>query len=171
MGLLGVSFLLILTTLIYGLKIGETTSFLFIECLLNLLVLADFACRVRLMGVKRFFDGGFWNVFDAIVVFGCVFLFLLSLLQSSFSVHIFEEVSEEILLISWSLFQSLRMIFIAKKQTLAHQSAKTLIDFSNILDTEAGDQFHQGGGKGGVAGNNNSGDEVIVFDMKQMEQQ
>jgi hypothetical protein len=119
MGLMGVSTLLILATLVFGLKIGETTFFLFIECLLNLLVLADFACRVRLLGVKRFFDGGFWNMFDAIVVFCCVFLFLLSLVQSSFSVHIFEEVSEEILLISWSLFQSLRMIFIAKKQTLA----------------------------------------------------
>lgn len=62
------------------------------------------------------------------------------------------------------------MIFIAKKQTLAQQSAKTLIDFSNIMDTEAGDQFHQGGVKGSV-NSNNSGDEVIVFDMKQMEQQ
>lgn len=79
MALMGVSVLLIFTTLIYGFKIGETTFFLFIECLVNLLVLADFACRVRLMGIKRFFDGGFWNVFDAIVVFGCVFLFLLSL--------------------------------------------------------------------------------------------
>ena len=59
------------------------------------------------------------------------------------------------------------MIFIAKKQTLAQQSAKTLIDFSNILDTEAGDQFHQGPKNGGP---NSSGDEVIVFDMKQMEQ-
>lgn len=58
------------------------------------------------------------------------------------------------------------MIFIAKKQTLAQQSAKTLIDFSNIMDTEAGEQFHQGGVKGVGAHNNNSGDEVIVFDMK-----
>jgi len=37
------------------------------------------------------------------------------------------------------------------------------------MDTEAGDQIHaQGMIKGGP---NNSGDEVIVFDMKQMEQQ
>lgn len=117
MVLLGVGVLLIFSTLIYGFKIGETPFFLFIEFLLNFFVLADFACRVRLLGFKRFFDGGFWNVFDAFVVFGCVLLFLLSLIQSSFSVHIFEEVSEEILLISWSLFQTLRMIFIAKKQT------------------------------------------------------
>ena len=36
------------------------------------------------------------------------------------------------------------------------------------MDTEAGDQIHAQGMKGGP---NNSGDEVIVFDMKQMEQQ
>ena len=69
-----------------------------------------------------------------------------------------EELSEEVLLIIWSVFQTLRMIFIAKKQNLAQQSAKTLIDFSNIMDTE-------------MNGSNKQGyDEVIVFDMKQMEQ-
>jgi hypothetical protein len=52
------------------------------------------------------------------------------------------------------------MIFIVKKQKLAQQSAKTLIDFSNIMDTEAG----EGQGKPVLH------DEVIVFDMKQMEQ-
>jgi hypothetical protein len=35
------------------------------------------------------------------------------------------------------------------------------------MDTESGDQIHAQGVKGGP---NNSGDEVIVFDMKQMEQ-
>ena len=54
-------------------------------------------------------------MFDAIVVFGCLFTFMLMLISSSFSLFIFEEVSEEILLITWSLFQTLRMIFIAKK--------------------------------------------------------
>lgn len=118
---MAISFLLVFSTLIYGFKIGQTPMFLFIECLLNICVLSDFCFRVRLLGVKRFFEGGFWNIFDAIVVFCCTFLFLLSLVSSSLSVVvIFEEVSEEILLISWSLFQSLRLIFIAKKQKLAH---------------------------------------------------
>ena len=53
------------------------------------------------------------------------------------------------------------MIFIAKKQKLAQQSAKTLIDFSNIMETDAGD-IHSARHPPGVAG----GDEVIVFDMK-----
>jgi hypothetical protein len=40
------------------------------------------------------------------------------------------------------------------------------------MDTEAGDQFHnQVGFKNNGGPINNSGDEVIVFDMKQMEQQ
>jgi hypothetical protein len=115
MALMGISILLVFFTLSFGFKIGETLLFLFAECILNLVVLIDFACRVHLLGIKRFLEGGYWNVFDAIVVFGCVFTFLVTLLSKSLSLLIFEEVSEEILLITWSLFQSLRMIFIAKK--------------------------------------------------------
>ena len=99
-----VSVVLVLVTLFFGFSIGESPLFLFIECILNLVILLDFCCRLRLMGTKRFFEGGYWNVFDAIVVFGCVFTFLLMLISSSFSLLIFEEVSEEILLITWSLF-------------------------------------------------------------------
>jgi hypothetical protein len=64
------------------------------------------------------------------------------MVSRSLSILFFEEVSEEILLVAWSLFQTFRMIFIAKKQTLAQQSAKTLIDFSNIMDTDIGDNIH-----------------------------
>ena len=119
MGLMAVSILLVLTTLIFGFKVGQQPLFIFVESLLNLVVLGDFLCRVRLQGVRRFIDGGFWNIFDAIVVLGCVFLFVLMLVSRSMSILFFEEVSEEILLVGWSLFQTFRMIFIAKKQTLA----------------------------------------------------
>ena len=102
-----------------GFKVGQEPFFIFIESLLNIIVLFDFLCRVRLLGVKRFFEGGFWNIFDAIVVLGCVLLFALMMISRSMSMIIFEEVSEEILLVAWSLFQTLRIIFIAKKQKLA----------------------------------------------------
>lgn len=59
------------------------------------------------------------------------------------------------------------MIFIAKKQNLAQQSAKTLIDFSNIMDTDIGDNIQSARGQPSAA--NGNADEVIVFDMKQME--
>lgn len=52
-----------------------------------------------------------------------------------------EELSEIILLVVWALFQTLRVIFIAKRQRLAQQSAKTLINFTNnaiAIDTNAG---------------------------------
>ena len=159
MGLMAVSLLLVLSTLVLGFKVGQTPVFIFVESLLNIIVLVDFLCRVKLLGPRRFFEGGFWNVFDAIVVLGCLVLFALMLISRSLSLIIFEEVSEEILLVAWSLFQTLRMIFIAKKQKLAQQSAKTLIDFSNIMDTEAGEQQRA-----------EPHEEVIVFDMKQMEQ-
>lgn len=102
-----------------GFKVGQEPFFIFIESLLNIIVLVDFLCRVRLLGIKRFFEGGFWNIFDAIVVLGCVLLFALMMISRSMSMIIFEEVSEEILLVAWSLFQTLRIIFIAKKQKLA----------------------------------------------------
>ena len=91
---MAVSVSLVLVTLKFGFSIGESPLFLLIECILNLIILLDFGCRLRLMGTKRFFEGGYWNVFDAIVVFGCVFTFLLMLVSSSLSLFIFEEVSE-----------------------------------------------------------------------------
>jgi hypothetical protein len=91
------------------------------------------------------------------------------LISSSLSLFIFEEVSEEILLITWSVFQTLRIIFIAKKQNLAQQSAKTLIDFTNIIDTEAGDGIHSARYQLPPQQDKKTGDEVIVFDMKQLE--
>jgi hypothetical protein len=72
-----------------------------------------------LMGLKRFINGGLWNIFDAFVVLGCILLFIAMLLSRSGTVLVLEEISEEILLITWSLFQTFRMIFIAKKQKLA----------------------------------------------------
>lgn len=50
------------------------------------------------------------------------------------------------------------MILIVKKQNLAHQSAKTLIDFININENDSADMK-----------NSEDGEEVIVFDMKQIE--
>ena len=113
MGLMAVSILLVMLTFILGFKIGRTPLFIFVESLLNIIVLVDFLCRVRLLGTRRFIEGGLWNIFDAIVVIGCVVLFFLMLISRSMSMLIFEEISEEILLVSWSLFQTLRMIFLA----------------------------------------------------------
>ena len=67
------------------------------------------------------------------------------------------------------------MIFIAKKQKLAQQSAKTLIDFTNIMETDIGEmqstRQHHGIASSSAPGQivltgGNGGDEVIVFDMK-----
>jgi lipoprotein signal peptidase len=56
------------------------------------------------MGLKRFINGGLWNIFDAFVVLGCILLFIAMLLSRSGTVLVLEEISEEILLITWSLF-------------------------------------------------------------------
>lgn len=106
-------------TLVQGFKVDENPFFILAEVVINILILADFACRVRLLGVKRFVQGGIWNLFDSLVVLCCLTLFILMLVSKSGSNLTLGEVSEEIMLIIWSLFQTLRMIFIAKKQKQA----------------------------------------------------
>lgn len=98
------SIFLVIITLVKGFKIDENPLFLLIESLINVFVLTDFLCRIKLMGAKRFFEGGYWNVFDAIVVIGCIILFIIITLSKTSQVLIFEEVSEEILLVSWGVF-------------------------------------------------------------------
>jgi hypothetical protein len=55
MGLMAVSILLVIVTLVCGFRIGESPVFLFTECIINLVILLDFVFRLRLMGTKRFF--------------------------------------------------------------------------------------------------------------------
>ena len=100
---------------------------------MNLLIAADLGFRLRMVGFKKYLKQSCWNKLDLGIVIGCNVLFIVSLLS-----HVsFEYISEEILLVAWSIAQSFRMIIIARKQRQAIRSAKNLIDFSNIgLDTE-----------------------------------
>ena len=87
-----------------------------------------------MIGFKNYMRNSIWNIFEIIIVVGCNVLFIVSLLQHM----MINEISEEILLVAWSISQSLRMIVIARKQRQAIKSAKNLIDFTNIgLETEA----------------------------------
>ena len=111
------SVLLVVITFVGGMKIDENPMFIAFESFINLCILVDYLIRVYLAGFKRFFkNGSIWNVFDSVVVFGCVMLFIVMLLSRTGLILIFEELSEELLLIIWSVFQTLRMIIFAKKQ-------------------------------------------------------
>ena len=127
-GLLITCCLLIVTTIIDGFKIAESTTFIIVELFLNLTITADFAARVRMAGFKAYLRKSFWNKLDFLIVFSCLFLFIFSLLSQV----TFNEISEELLLVAWSIAQSLRMLVIARKQRMAINSAKTLIDFNNV---------------------------------------
>ncbi len=67
-----------------------------------------------------------------------------------------EEVSEELFFALWPAWQLARLILFFRRQREATQSAKTLVDFTNVMESEMD------------AGGN---EEIIVFDMKQIEQQ
>ena len=85
--------------------------FIIIEFILNLTVSVDFGFRVRMQGFKKYLHKTIWNKLDFVIVCCCNILFLISLISDA----VFEEMSEEILLVAWSIGQSLRMLVIARK--------------------------------------------------------
>lgn len=142
--LLVLSCMLVIVLIVDGFTVAESPLFICLELILNLAVAVDFICRVKLIGFHNFFLQAhfrtvrWWNVFDAFVVVTCSLLFMVSLFKNSAG---YVEGTEETLLTLWAVWQTLRIILIAKKQRLAKQSAKTLIDFENIIvDTEFGAQ-------------------------------
>ena len=135
------SIILVIFTLWKGFTIDENPLFIVAEILLNTMILVDFIFRVRVVGLRRYFKTSghklnWWNIFDALVVSSCIILFVVILISKTSRIVLIEELSEEVLLIVWSVFQIFRMIFIAKKQNLAQQNARTLIDFSNVLESD-----------------------------------
>ena len=119
--IMATTFLLVIVTLIKGFSVEENPFFILIESILNLLIIGDFFCRLKLMGVRRFIEGTgrLWNWLDAFVVLGSLLFFLAIVFSHSSSSETVEEVSEVVLLVFWALFQTLRVIFIAKRQRLA----------------------------------------------------
>lgn len=134
-----------MVTVFDGFQVADSLMFISLEFILNLLIGIDFICRIKLVGCSKYFmdpNTGkvrCWNIFDALVVSFCNAVFALSLFSKTGAVKGFEEASEEALIVMWCVWQTLRMILIAKKQRLARQSAKTLIDFENlVVDTDFG---------------------------------
>jgi hypothetical protein len=76
-----ISLSLVAITIYKGLKVAESPLFILIECILNILILGDFICRVKLVGVKKFMQSDKWNYFDALVVTGCLTMFIMMLLS------------------------------------------------------------------------------------------
>ena len=192
---MAITLFLVVLTVFKGFSIEENPAFILMESILNFLIILDFVCRLKLVGLRRFFFGAsstsngpntgiflngdtrskirLWNWLDALVVICSFALFLAIAIQvSASSSSKLEEVGEIILLVIWALFQTLRVIFIARRQRLAQQSAKTLIDFTHniiVVDSEAhhdetNNTDRQASRPSAVS--KSGTDEVIVFDMK-----
>lgn len=92
--------LLIVATIINGFKIAESPLFICVELLLNITISIDFGCRVRMIGFKKYMgQNKCWNKLDFVIVVCCNMLFILSLVFHSGS----GEISEELLLVGWSI--------------------------------------------------------------------
>ncbi len=103
---------------------------------MNVFILADLIARIKLAGFSKYLHSGIGNIFEIIVVSICLLLFFLVIISSSLQLKLLEEIGEEFFLGLWSVFQFSRMIIFFKKQNEAHTSAKTLIDFSNVMESE-----------------------------------
>ena len=120
------AFVLIIVTILDGFKVADSPMFIFLELLLNVMIGVDFACRVKLVGCERYFrdpqSGSIrkWNVFDALVVIFCNMVFFTTLITKKSPMKGFEQGMEEFLIVAWCVWQTLRMILIAKKQKMAH---------------------------------------------------
>ena len=119
--LLILGFGLILVTIFDGFQVAESPLFITLELILNLLIGLDFAFRIKLIGCHKFIKDPstgkirWWNIFDAIVVTICISLFSTTLFSKTGVIKGFEEAGEEALIVLWCVWQSLRMIVIAKK--------------------------------------------------------
>ena len=83
--LLFMSLLLIIVTIVDGFIVAESFMFIVLEALINVLIVGDFVCRLRMAGTDKFFrspSGNLkkWNIFDAIVVAACILTFLIALI-------------------------------------------------------------------------------------------
>lgn len=170
-GLLVLSFGLILVTIFDGFQVAESPMFIVLEFILNLLIGIDFACRIKLVGCHKYVKDPAsgkircWNIFDALVVTICNSVFAISLFSKTGAIKGLEEASEEGLIVMWCIWQTLRMILIAKKQRLARQSAKTLINFENIVvDTDFGGalSFRSMAVDGGRANLSGDPDDIVI---------
>lgn len=128
---------------------ADSAIFIALELLLNLLISIDFTFRLKLTGVRKYFKSNagnyrWWNFFDAFVVVTCNLLFVVCLIVKTNKSFGLEEGTEEAMLVLWAIWQTMRVILIAKKQRLARQNAQTLINFENIVvDTEFGAPSHR----------------------------
>jgi hypothetical protein len=109
-GLLVLSFGLIVVTIFDGFEVAESPMFIVLELILNLLIGIDFACRIKLVGCNKYIrdpSSGkirWWNIFDAFVVTICNTTFAVSLISKSGVIKGFEAATEEALIVMWCIW-------------------------------------------------------------------
>ena len=93
--------------------VHSSTSFLIAELIVNVIIFTDFILKVRLAGIRRFLKT--WtNILDCIVVLGCILTFFIYLSSKSWDLIYLEDLTEDILFLSWSVLQFYRIIIFLK---------------------------------------------------------
>ena len=136
--------ILIVVTIIEGMKITKNPLFIICEFMVNFAITVDYCFRLKLAGFQKFFKSNrgryLWrNIIDTVVVILCNIMFLIAVvLPHSVAESVFDGLAETFLVV-WCVFSIVRMIVIAKNHQQNKQNVRTLINFENInIDTEFG---------------------------------
>lgn len=106
--LLVLALLLILVTIIEGIQVTRTVLFLVCEFVVNSMITIDFAFRLKLAGVRKFFLNNvgrpkWWSFFDVFVVVTCNIMFVVSVSLRSSAEEDWFEAFEETFFVLWAI--------------------------------------------------------------------
>ena len=96
-----VCLILVVITILDGFRVASSPVFITFEFVMCVTVTVDLALKVRMQGFRKYLKSGTWNKLDFFIVISCNLIFLLTIIRKA---TVAEEVSEEILLIAWSVF-------------------------------------------------------------------
>ena len=93
--------MLVAITIFDGFKVANSPFFIAFEFIMCLTVTVDLCLKLKMQGFKKYLRNSKWNKIDFFIVVSCNIIFLLSI---CFRASVYEEISEEVLLIAWSIF-------------------------------------------------------------------
>jgi len=111
--------------LIVGARVHQSIIFVLAEIFINISLLLDFAFKLYITGVKKYFTSK-TNIFDSVVVISWVTTFLVMMGTSSIALLTVEEIIEDMLFVLWCGLQYLRIIMFFKHQKDAKSRAQVI---------------------------------------------
>lgn len=124
--------ILVTLTLFVGKQFSKHWLFIFFEMVINIFIVLDIAFKMKLVGVKQFFQD--WNncidfgLGVVIVIVFCIFFYFKKL-----QYRYYDEVFEEVLIVIWFIWQYKRIITLFK-EAANNREEENKLNFSQISE-------------------------------------